>query len=55
MKLEEKLLQYINKKRQVMIKIGMIQGMTSKEAIKCSQELDYLLNLYMKASLKTVA
>ncbi|WP_404453625.1 aspartyl-phosphate phosphatase Spo0E family protein [Virgibacillus necropolis] len=55
MKNEEKLLKHINKKRQVMIRIGMVDGMTSKEAIKCSQELDYLLNLYMKISLKSVA
>lgn len=55
MKKDEKLLKDINKKRQEMIKIGIIEGMTSKEAVKCSQELDYLLNLYMRISQKIVA
>lgn len=55
MKVKEKLLKDINAKRQVMIKIGIIKGMTSNEAIKCSQELDYLLNLYMETSSKIVA
>ncbi|QAS54594.1 aspartyl-phosphate phosphatase Spo0E family protein [Halobacillus litoralis] len=46
MKVEEWLLQCINKKRQKMIKLALDKGFTSKEAVKCSQELDQLLNLY---------
>ncbi|WP_371925951.1 Spo0E family sporulation regulatory protein-aspartic acid phosphatase [Halobacillus sp. A5] len=45
-KVEERLLQYINKKRQKMINLALKKGFTSKEAVKCSQELDQLLNLY---------
>ncbi|WP_431803368.1 Spo0E family sporulation regulatory protein-aspartic acid phosphatase [Halobacillus andaensis] len=45
-KAEERLLQDINKKRQKMINLALHKGFTSKEAVKCSQELDQLLNLY---------
>lgn len=55
MKVEERLLHYINRKREEMIEIGMAEGMSSKRTIKCSQELDCLLNLYMKSPLKLVA
>ncbi|WP_328700987.1 aspartyl-phosphate phosphatase Spo0E family protein [Aquibacillus kalidii] len=40
------LLTKINKKRQEMIEIGLSQGLTSKETVRCSQELDALLNKY---------
>lgn len=35
----------IEKKRLQMIYLASITGMTSKKTIKCSQELDELLNL----------
>ncbi|ASK63803.1 stage 0 sporulation protein [Virgibacillus phasianinus] len=53
--MDEALLQAITKKRKEMIAIGVREGLTSKRAVKCSQELDRLLNLYMKRSMKFVA
>jgi hypothetical protein len=40
----------INRKRQYMIQIGMKKGLTCQEVVKCSQELDDLLNIYMDIS-----
>lgn len=42
----ETVVEAINKKREELIKIGMDKGLTSDETIKCSQELDQLLNVY---------
>ncbi|MDL4840995.1 aspartyl-phosphate phosphatase Spo0E family protein [Aquibacillus rhizosphaerae] len=44
------LLTRINSKRNEMVKVGLLKGLTSKETIKCSQELDQLLNMYQKVS-----
>ncbi|WP_079529178.1 MULTISPECIES: aspartyl-phosphate phosphatase Spo0E family protein [Halobacillus] len=38
----------IDKKRVEMIELGMEKGLTNKEVIKCSQQLDELLNVYSK-------
>ncbi|MFP7296625.1 aspartyl-phosphate phosphatase Spo0E family protein [Neobacillus niacini] len=38
----------INEKRDEMIKIGMTKGLSNKETIICSQELDNLLNEYRR-------
>lgn len=53
--MEEQLLKDIDKKRQEMIKTAMMNGMTSKATIKCSQELDHLLNSHSKIWLKNSA
>lgn len=55
MEMEEQLLKEIDKKRQEMIKTAMMNGMTSKATIKCSQELDHLLNSHSKIWLKNSA
>ncbi|OIK15760.1 hypothetical protein BIV60_08400 [Bacillus sp. MUM 116] len=36
----------ISQKREEMIKLGMDKGLSCHETIKCSQELDRLLNVY---------
>ncbi|HEX6923281.1 MAG TPA: aspartyl-phosphate phosphatase Spo0E family protein [Bacillales bacterium] len=36
----------IEKKRAQMIKIAKIHGLSSKQVLKCSQELDRLIDLY---------
>ncbi|TDL74323.1 aspartyl-phosphate phosphatase Spo0E family protein [Neobacillus sp. YX16] len=41
----------INEKRNEMIKIGMTKGLSNKETIACSQELDNLLNEYRRLTL----
>lgn len=41
-----KLLVKINSKRDEMMRLGMIKGLTCKETVKVSQELDELLNMY---------
>jgi stage 0 sporulation regulatory protein len=38
----------IELKRKKMIDLALKHGYTAKETVKCSQELDMLLNLYMK-------
>lgn len=43
---EEKLLLYITIKREEMINLATTTGYTSNETIKCSQDLDILLNKY---------
>lgn len=40
------LLAAIEKKRAQMIKIANIYGLSSKQVLKCSQELDRLIDLY---------
>lgn len=44
MRLEEK----IKEKRKHMIYMGMSKGFTHIEVVKCSQELDRLINVYQK-------
>ncbi|MBY6037849.1 aspartyl-phosphate phosphatase Spo0E family protein [Fictibacillus nanhaiensis] len=38
------LLQLIEEKREVLLCLGKTYGLTAKETIDCSQELDQLLN-----------
>lgn len=38
----------IQQKRKQMIELGMKNGFTAKETIKCSQELDEFLNEYTR-------
>ncbi|MFT4412362.1 aspartyl-phosphate phosphatase Spo0E family protein [Fredinandcohnia humi] len=42
------LLDEINRKRQEMIEVANNTGFTSRETIKCSQELDELINIYQR-------
>lgn len=46
--LELLLLNRINKKKQKMVEIASITGMSSAQTLQCSQELDILINLHMK-------
>lgn len=48
MTLELLLLNRIDKKKKKMIELASITGIGSNQTIKCSQELDVLLNLHMK-------
>jgi glutamate mutase epsilon subunit len=41
----------INEKRNEMINIGMKKGLSNRETIVCSQELDNLLNEYRRLTL----
>jgi stage 0 sporulation regulatory protein len=41
----------IEKKRQQMIELALTYGFTAKETLQCSQELDELINLYVKEAL----
>jgi stage 0 sporulation regulatory protein len=43
----------IEEKRQQMIELALVYGFTAKETVKCSQELDELLNSQLKATLVT--
>ncbi|MCL7749201.1 aspartyl-phosphate phosphatase Spo0E family protein [Halalkalibacter alkaliphilus] len=45
MKHNEKLEMAIEKKRIELIRIGMTKGLTNSVTVKCSQELDELLNI----------
>ncbi|WP_343270665.1 aspartyl-phosphate phosphatase Spo0E family protein [Lentibacillus songyuanensis] len=47
--------QTIEMKRQEMIKLAFSIGFTNKATVKCSQELDYLLNLYRNIDFKEAA
>jgi len=38
----------IEEKRQQMIELALTYGFTAKETIQCSQELDELINEYVK-------
>lgn len=40
-------MKHIAKKRQEMIESGKIKGLTNKDTLKISRELDHLLNCYM--------
>lgn len=46
--LELLLLNQIDKKKKKMVEVASITGMDSYQTLKCSQELDILLNLHMK-------
>lgn len=39
----------IEKKRREMVKLAHVTGYTSKKTVKCSQELDKLINLFQLA------
>ncbi|OIK17162.1 hypothetical protein BIV60_00245 [Bacillus sp. MUM 116] len=43
----------ISRKREEMIKLGMDKGLSCHETIKCSQELDKLLNDYNYVLIET--
>jgi stage 0 sporulation regulatory protein len=43
----------IEEKRQQMIELALVYGFTAKETVKCSQELDELLNIQLKKTLAT--
>lgn len=45
---QAKLLKAISTKRKDMVKIALLKGFISKEAVKQSKELDQLLNAYQK-------
>ncbi|WP_227001778.1 aspartyl-phosphate phosphatase Spo0E family protein [Virgibacillus necropolis] len=51
--MKTKLMQSINTKRQEMIHLAMNKGFTNKETVKCSKELDSLLDLHMKVKTTT--
>ncbi|MEN1969220.1 aspartyl-phosphate phosphatase Spo0E family protein [Lentibacillus sp. N15] len=55
MNTQKNLQQAINKKRQEMIGLAFNKGFTSKDTVKCSQELDQLLNLYSNVKLHKIA
>lgn len=44
----------IKQKRQEMIDLGMKSGFTHQATVKCSQELDQLLNFYRQHELNNV-
>ncbi|MED5051820.1 aspartyl-phosphate phosphatase Spo0E family protein [Anoxybacillus rupiensis] len=41
----------IEEKRQQMIELALTYGLTAKETIQCSQELDELLNIQLREAL----
>jgi stage 0 sporulation regulatory protein len=41
----------IEEKRQQMIELALIFGFAAKETVKCSQELDQLLNIQLRETL----
>jgi stage 0 sporulation regulatory protein len=45
---KEVLLKRINTKRKEMLYVAEMRGLRSKETVKCSQELDNLLNTYQR-------
>jgi hypothetical protein len=53
--IEQLLVKRINKMKKMLILIAKETGMTSSQTIKCSQDLDILINLHMKyfSSLKS--
>ncbi|WP_096202497.1 aspartyl-phosphate phosphatase Spo0E family protein [Bacillus sp. FJAT-45350] len=42
---KEELEEIIEKKREEMIQVGITKGLTHSSTIRCSQELDQLLNI----------
>jgi stage 0 sporulation regulatory protein len=51
-RLKAKLLETINNKRNEMIDTAIRKGYTSDDVVKCSQELDMLLNKYQQIILE---
>jgi hypothetical protein len=49
---QDQLVEAISEKRDKMIKIGMAKGLLSEDTLRCSQELDDLLNLYLQLKSK---
>jgi stage 0 sporulation regulatory protein len=43
----------IEEKRQQMIELALTYGFTAKETIQCSQELDELINRYLRQTVLT--
>ncbi|MBM7661314.1 hypothetical protein JOC85_002086 [Bacillus mesophilus] len=43
----EQLAEAIQVKRDEMIQIGLSKGLRNEETVRCSQELDRLLNMYV--------
>ncbi|AMX84423.1 sporulation protein [Geobacillus subterraneus] len=41
----------IEEKRQQMIELALTHGFTAKETIHCSQELDQLINQYLRQTM----
>jgi hypothetical protein len=42
------LMECIKEKKEKLVEIAHRNGLTSKETVKCSQELDVLLNVYQR-------
>ncbi len=45
---KEELLHWIRRKQEEMIEIGTEKGISHKETLQCSQELDFLLTSYQR-------
>jgi stage 0 sporulation regulatory protein len=52
---KQELLDVIEQKRTELIHIALVNGLSSSNAIKCSQELDHLLNEYNRKYIKKVS
>ncbi len=52
---KQELLDIIEQKRAELIHIALVNGLSSATAIKCSQELDRLLNEYNRKYIKKVS
>jgi len=48
---KEMVLLLIEEKRQQMIELALTRGFTAKETIQCSQELDQLINQYLRQTM----
>ncbi|WP_071394975.1 aspartyl-phosphate phosphatase Spo0E family protein [Bacillus tuaregi] len=46
--IHDELLEMINIKRKNLIEIGMKKGLTDLETVKCSQELDDMINSFYR-------
>jgi len=47
---KDSILQTIELKRKELIELGKTNGLTTDKTVKCSQELDRLLNIYQLSS-----
>lgn len=47
---KKRLLESIGAKKEEMIRLAFLRGFTSHETVRCSQELDGLLNEYQKCA-----
>jgi hypothetical protein len=45
------LLECIKEKKELLVEVAGRSGLTSKETVKCSQELDVLLNVYQRQAI----